>query len=167
MEQAGGEVEATSWVIHAVAPSETWPLRQRVLRPHQTLEELVVDGEYGPLAGWYAASVSGEVVGCAGVLPEPRQNGPRDGWRLRSMATAPEVRGLGVGQQLLLRCCEHVAGHGGSSIWCTARVHAAGFYLAHGFHSVGDAFDIVGIGPHLLMEADVDGLTAAGRARRS
>ncbi len=167
MEKTGGEAAATSWVIHAVAPSETWPLRQRVLRPHQTFEELVIDGEYGPLAGWYAASVSGEVVGCAGVLPQPRHDGAKDEWRLRSMATAPEVRGLGVGRQLLRRCAEHVVGHGGTAIWCTARVHAAGFYLAHGFHAVGDAFDIVGIGPHLLMEADVERLTTAGRGPRS
>lgn len=167
MGETGEAMAATTWVIHPVAPSETWPLRQRILRPHQTFEELVVEGEYDPLAGWYAASVDDIVVGCAAVLPRPRQDGPRDGWRLRAMATAPEIRGRGAGRQLLVRCVEHVVHHGGKSVWCTARVEAAGFYLAHGFEMVGDPFELTGIGPHLLMEADVEGLTAGGRDPRS
>ena len=67
------------------------------------------------------------------------------------MATEPDVRGAGFGAALVAACVEHAAAHGGSELWCNARMGALGFYRRMGFDVVSDEFDIPGIGPHVVM----------------
>jgi GNAT superfamily N-acetyltransferase len=94
----------------------------------------------------------GPVVGIATVAPEGHPSDPRPGdWRLRGMATAPEVRGRGLGALLLTACLEHARARGGDRVWCNARVTAEGFYLRGGFLPEGARFDIPDIGPHVVM----------------
>jgi GNAT superfamily N-acetyltransferase len=81
----------------------------------------------------------------------PQDEDEPHAWRLRGMATLPEVRGQGYGGALLERCLRHALDRGGDLAWCTARVPAAGFYRRYGFVSVGDVFDVAPIGPHILM----------------
>lgn len=142
------------WHVTAVEPAITRGLRGRVLRPGQSDDELRVPHEDDPDAGWYAVVIGDVVVGCAGVLPDPRPDGPPHGWRVRAMATAPDHRSQGVGAALLARCARHVEDHEGSEIWCTARVTAAEFYLRRGFAAVGGPFEFHGLGPHLTMVGD-------------
>lgn len=87
-------------------------------------------------------------MGIASLYREARLG---DGWRLRGMATEPDVRGAGFGTALLAACMEHVAASGGGELWCNARVPAVGFYQRAGFEVVSEAFDIAGIGPHVVM----------------
>lgn len=148
---------AEPWVVQAVDPAVTHPLRRRVLRPDQTLEELVVPGEGDPLSGWYAATFGGEVVGCAGIIPESRE-GHVGEWRLRAMAVDPEMQGRSIGVALVARCVRHVIEANGVWVWCKARTAASGFYTRLGFSVVGDAYEIPGIGEHVTMEAPVSRL---------
>jgi L-Ala-D/L-Glu epimerase len=141
-------------VVGRVDPAVTRPLRREVLRPGQTDEELMVDFEEDPDARWFAAEVDGTIVGCAAVLPDPRPDGAPDGRRVRAMATITEVRGRGVGRSLLWACAEYAVERSAGELWCTARTHAAGFYLNHGFERLGGPFDLHGLGPHVLMRAD-------------
>ena len=94
------------------------------------------------------------MVGIASLYREPGPGGAH-GWRLRGMATAPEVRGQGFGMALLVACVDHVAAGGGGELWCNARGPAVGFYRRAGFDVVGDEFDIPGIGPHVVMTRTV------------
>jgi predicted GNAT family N-acyltransferase len=131
-------------------------VRRQVLRPHQTLEELIVPGEDDPEAGWFAAfhtRVVGDVViGTAGVFPEDRPETGPGGWRLRAMAaTTP---GAGVGTALLEACLAHAGERGGRYLWCSARVPAMGFYIRRGFVTVSDAYEPPGLGPHVTMLRD-------------
>jgi predicted GNAT family N-acyltransferase len=61
------------------------------------------------------------------------------------------MRGLGCGRALLAACVAHVQGQYGALLWCNARVEAAEFYARHGFHQVGDVFEIPTVGPHFRM----------------
>jgi GNAT superfamily N-acetyltransferase len=147
---------AASFDIRRVDPVLTRPVRRQVLRPHQTLEELIVPGEDDPEAGWFAAydtQVAGDVViGTAGVFPEDRPETGPGGWRLRAMAaTTP---GAGVGTALLEACLAHAGERGGRYLWCSARVPAMGFYIRHGFVTVSDAYEPPGLGPHVTMLRD-------------
>jgi predicted GNAT family N-acyltransferase len=36
-------------------------------------------------------------------------------------------------------------------VWCNARVDAAGFYRRYGFEAEGGVFDLLAIGPHVVM----------------
>lgn len=142
-------------LVRPVAPAETRELRRRILRPHQTLEELTVPGEDSPDAGWFAAIKDGRVVGTAGVFPEPRPAQPDPAaWRLRAMATDEQVRGTGLGGWLLRACLDHARGRGAGSVWASVRLPAVGFYERHGFAVTSDPWDEPELGPHVRMEAD-------------
>jgi GNAT superfamily N-acetyltransferase len=134
------------------------PLRQRVLRPHQTVAEQVYAGDDDPRAAHFAAYADeddgdGEPVGIASITPEPHpgDGGPGD-FRVRGMATDPERgRGTGAGGALLLACLDHARAHGGTRVWCNARTPARGFYERCGFAVEGEEFELPGIGPHYVM----------------
>jgi GNAT superfamily N-acetyltransferase len=150
-------------VIRPITAAETRPMRQSVLRPGKTLEELVYPGDDDPgCAHLGAFDDAGRLVGIATVFPDVAPTELRGvmpdaafeaglAYRLRGMATLPDVRGAGHGRALLQACFDHARGHGGSYLWCNARVGAAGFYRAMGLQAFGDSFEIDLIGPHYVM----------------
>ena len=71
------------------------------------------------------------------------------------MATAPQVRGQGVGAATLRYGMAEIRRRGGTRLWCNARTGALGFYLRLGFSMVGDEFEIEPIGPHYAMEREL------------
>src|SRR3954454_11166419 len=82
-------------VVRAIPVADTRPLRQSVLRPHQTLEELAAHEPPDAFAvGVFAA---GELISVGFVARE----GEPGSWRVRGMATAPEARGRGAGAAVL------------------------------------------------------------------
>jgi predicted GNAT family N-acyltransferase len=139
--------------VERVDPEVVRPLRQAVLRPHQTVAEQVFDGDDDPRAAHFAVREDGVVLGIASITPEPF---PRDGtagdFRVRGMATEPERgRGTGAGGALLRACVEHARTSGATRVWCNARTPARGFYERAGFTAVGAEFTLPDIGPHFVM----------------
>lgn len=146
---------ATSPLIRRVSAEEVRPLRHRVLRPGQAFEDTAFAGDD---AGAHLGAFDGEeLVGIASLYREDRVGGPAGGWRLRGMATDAGVRGAGFGAALLDGCIGHVATAGGTELWCNARMAAVGFYRRAGFEIVSEAFDIPGIGGHVVMARPVPG----------
>ena len=155
---------AANVTVEAVEPSRTLLLRQQVLRPNLTVEELAqagVFGDDGLDTGVYGAidTSSGELVGTGNVRREPpppelEADVPEarvtDQWRLRGMATRPDLRSHGIGRQVLDACVRHVAERGGGFLWCNARVGARQFYARAGFSEWGDEFESVGV-QHVVM----------------
>lgn len=148
--------------IAPVAAERVRPLRARVLRPGVPEAQLVYPGDAAPGALHLAALRGDEVVGIASLNPEPPPPvlagaagapgaGTARAWRLRGMATAPEVRGDGCGALLLQGCFEHVRAQGGGLLWCNARLVALGFYEKLGLARIGERFEIGDIGPHYVM----------------
>lgn len=127
-------------------------VRHTVLRPHQEPWQIAFEGDDALDTLHVGAFVEGDLVGVATVMREPLPGeDDADAWRLRGMATLPEVRGQGYGGALLERCLTHIADHGGHAVWCNARVDAAGFYRRYGFVAEGGVFDLPAIGPHVVM----------------
>lgn len=143
--------------VGRVASERTLGVRRRVLRPGRSEEETRFAGEDGPDVAWFGAvratgvDEPGEVVGSAGVYPEPSPDG-RPGWRIRGMATDEEVRGIGVGALVLDGVLDHVRDGGGGLVWANVRLGARAFYESRGFRAVTDVFDIPDVGPHVRME---------------
>ena len=136
-------------VIRRVTAEDIRPLRHSVLRPGQAFLETRYPGDD---AGVHFGAFDGDrLVGIASLYEEDRVDGPAGGWRLRGMATDPEVRGVGFGAALLAACLAEVAAAGGSELWCNARMVAVGFYRKGGFEVVSDEFEVPGIGPHVVM----------------
>lgn len=143
--------------VRRISAAETRPLRHRVLRAGQSFEQTIYSRDDHPETLHLGAfDESGELVGITSMYREPRPHRhDRFAWRLRGMATLPEVRGEGYGKEMLAACVEHVARAGGGELWCNARLPVVGFYRRAGFEVVGEPFDIDGIGPHVVMVRQV------------
>ena len=127
-------------------------LRHSLLRPHQDPWEIVFDGDDASDTLHVGAFRGEELVGIASVMRwSPPEEESDTAWRVRGMATVPEVRGQGYGGALLERCLSHATDHGGHVVWCNARVPAVGFYRRYVFEPEGDVFEVPVIGPHVLM----------------
>ena len=144
-------------MVRPVTAAETRPLRAAVLRPGTPPERLVYPGDDHPEALHAGAFEGGRLVGIATIYPEPPPEAYRDAlpaggaFRLRGMATLPEVRGAGHGRRLLEACFAHVRAHDARVLWCNARVVALDFYRRMGLETIGPEFEIAGIGPHYVM----------------
>lgn len=128
-------------------------LRHQLLRPHQEPWEIVFEGDDEADTAHLGAFEDDVLVGIASVMREapPWDPAATRAWRLRGMATLPEIRGQGYGGALLERTLAHAVDQGAELAWCTARVPAVAFYRRFGFERVGGVFDVPPIGPHILM----------------
>lgn len=145
--------------VERVPVDTTLPLRQRILRPHETIDELRLAGDDDPDTGHFAAfDERDEVVGTASVRHEapPWDPSASSAWRLRGMATAEGRRSQGIGAKVLAATIDHVAEHGGGLLWCNARTPAIEFYRRAGFETRGDEWLDPVIGPHVAMLRWVD-----------
>jgi predicted GNAT family acetyltransferase len=148
-------------VVELVDAQVVRPLRRAVLRPHQPPEQSAYPGDDNPLSAHAVVRLtqfrlhedSDDVVAAGSVIPAPPPWEPLrfDGWRIRGMATRPDVRERGLGGLVLDALLDHVAAHGGGLVWCNARVAAEGLYARVGFTPRGQVFEIPGIGPHIQM----------------
>lgn len=124
--------------IEEVSADDLLLLRSIVLRPALPIDAARYDRDDDPEAHHLAVRlVDGRVVGSATFFPDewPGAQPPVDGWawRLRGMATAPEVRGTGTGGLLLQAVIDQVDELGGRLLWCEARTSALGFYERYAF----------------------------------
>jgi GNAT superfamily N-acetyltransferase len=133
--------------VTTVPMEATRPLRQAVLRPHQTVDEL---GDQEPAAAVAIAAVAddGELLAVGLVGRE----GGEGSWRVRGMATEPEARGQGLGGAVLGALIDHAVSNGATRVWCHARVPAANLYRRAGFEPISDEFEKPDTGPHFVME---------------
>ena len=139
--------------IRRITAAETHQLRQSLLRPHQRLEEMRYPGDDDPDSVHLGGFLEGRLSGILSL----RQAGNPDfdlgerPFKLRGMATVPEVRGSGLGAALLANCIQYARLFGGTAVWCNARRGAVGFYGRGGFQTLGEVFEVPVIGPHVVM----------------
>jgi ribosomal protein S18 acetylase RimI-like enzyme len=132
--------------VQEVSLEQTRALRQAILRPHETLEQLAADEPAGAFA--VGAFDHSELVAVGLIAPD---GGP-GAWRVRGMATAPHARGVGAGTAVLDTLVKHALEHGASRVWCNARTPARSLYERAGFRVISDEFELPRIGPHFVME---------------
>lgn len=150
--------------IEQVAAPTTRALRGRVLRPGTelaALERVLGDSvdEAVHLAAYAADRLVGAVFIHPGDVPPNADDALRRlerhargrAWRLRGMATEPDVRGEGYGAALVRACLTYVAERHDELLWCNAREAAYGFYERLGFSYYSDSFELKEIGPHRVM----------------
>lgn len=129
------------------------PLRFRVLWPHKSsVVECVLAIDTALDTFHCAVKQHGEVVACCTLYPESCERFPGTGvYRLRAMATAPEVRGQGAGKRMLQFALEECVRRGAQLVWCDARLKAVPFYHALGFDALPEVYEVPLIGPHQFM----------------
>lgn len=131
---------------------EIYPLRSQILRPGQPLELSQYPGDDSPENFHLAAMEKDVIVGIASFYLEPfKEFSAKKPYRLRGMATAPEVRGQGHGRALVESGLEELRARGCDLLWFNARQVAFGFYEKMGFQYHGEMFELPLIGPHKVM----------------
>ncbi len=142
--------------VRPISAADTRPLRQAILRPHQSIHELAFHGDDAPDTLHVGAFCNEQHVGVASVLrdPPPGEVGATF-WRLRAMAVLPDLQRRGCGAALLEACLAHARKHDGKTLWCNARSSAAGFYRKFGFEICSEEFELPRIGPHFVMQRPI------------
>ena len=120
-------------------------MRRQVLRPHQTVAELA--SHEPPEAFAVGAFEANRLVAVGLVGPE----GEPGEWRVRGMATLPEIRGRGAGSAILEALLDHAREHGATAVWANVRTPARTLYERAGMEVVSDQFELPDIGPHVVM----------------
>ncbi|WP_050424558.1 GNAT family N-acetyltransferase [Bradyrhizobium tropiciagri] len=137
--------------VRLISLEEGEELRRRVLRPGEKNWRI----SFCPASDFFhmGAFHASQLVSVASFLVESSDNafiGQGESWRLRGMATSPEMQSRGVGGRVLGQGLAEVEKRNGALVWCHGRLSAARFYQNHGFESVGDVFEIPGTGLHAL-----------------
>ena len=136
-------------VVRAVAVKDTRVLRQAVLRPHLTVEQMI---ESEPANAFAVGAFEDEQLVAVGLVgPE----GEPGAWRVRGMAAAPVARGRGAGTAVLEALLAHACSHGASRVWASVRIPARTLYERAGFQAVSEEYEEPKIGPHVLMSREV------------
>jgi predicted GNAT family N-acyltransferase len=137
----------------ACKASETYELRQKILRPHQTLNEVEFSGDMDSDTYHCAAIVDGKIVGVASIYKEDldEKHTAGKGWRIRGMCVEEDFRMRNYGLHLLGNLISHARSKGGEYIWCNARTGALGFYVTEEFEPISEEFQIEGIGAHVVV----------------
>jgi len=143
--------------VRAVPPAATYALRQRVLRPHQRVEDMGLPGDDDPSTVYLATPPDdGTVTGCLRLQPVPCPwRDESRAWQLRAMAVDEVWRGQGLGATLVAGAVDHVARAGGGLLWCNARIAARSFYERAGFVVVTEPWEEPHVGPHVGMWREV------------
>ncbi|UGQ48624.1 GNAT family N-acetyltransferase [Massilia endophytica] len=133
------EIRYGSWEAMA---ADAKPIRLEVFVQEQGVPpELEMDAMDAKCVHAVAYSAEGQPVGTGRLLP----NG-----HIGRMAVLRSARGTGIGGALLKGLLAQAEQRGHDEVVLHAQLHAAEFYLAHGFKSEGEVFQEAGI-PHIEM----------------
>lgn len=146
--------------IKMVNTNDIKSIRHQVLWPHlASVEDCVIEADAVETTFHIGAIENNTVVGTSTFMVDenPKISELKSGnqYRLRAMATSPEVRGKGYGEQIIRYALTQLKSKSIDLLWCDARLNATGFYEKLGFNLVGDIYEVPNIGPHKLMYIEV------------
>ena len=138
--------------VRRINHRDTYSIRQKILRPNGREKDCQFEGDNDDQTFHLGAFIDGKLVSIASFFFErhPRFDEPYQ-FRLRGMATIEEYRKQGLSAALLNRGFPIIKQNLCHLVWCNARKEAIGFYSKNGFETVGEEFEVEGIGPHILM----------------
>ena len=137
---SSAETARRAWDIRVVSPAETFALRREVLRSNTATTDVNFDGDDAAIHLVACDPTGGNTVAISSWFQRNRPQQPVTGLQLRGMASSPEFRGTGAAQALLNAGIELARTLHVDEVWARARDTALGFYLAHGFKTVGDGY---------------------------
>lgn len=139
--------------IKLLKPEDIRPLRLKVLWPHkETIEACSLPIDTDSTTFHVGAVQDEKVVGTSTFLIDINPKfAEKKQYRLRAMATDPEIQGTGTGAKIIEKGIEELKNRGIKLLWCDARLKATGFYEKLNFKVLGDIYEVPVIGPHKLM----------------
>lgn len=138
--------------VKQITPEETLELRQKILRPNQSIEECVYDSDHFRESFHLGAFKDDELISVASFLKENhREFEEMNQYRIKGMATLEEFRDHGAGSALLHDGEKILKRKHARFLWCKAKYPVSNYYRRFGLREHGEAFVIDSIGPHKLM----------------
>ncbi len=142
--------------ILKINADDTFPLRHKILRPHQPISQSCFSGDFDETTAHFGAFQQSKIIGIISIYKTDTSSiSDHDSWQLRAMATEENSRGKGVGSKLLARAEKHSLENGAFCVWANARFEAIDFYKKSGYSIFGNEFNIDGIGLHYLVYKNV------------
>lgn len=139
-------------IIKKISSSETFLVRQPVLRAGKPIESCHFDGDDLETTHHFGLYLAQELVGIISlfktsnpVFTESNQ------YQIRGMAVLQNQQKKDFGKALILHSEAFCKNHNVDLIWFNARVEAVGFYEKMGYHTKGIPFDIPDVGEHIVM----------------
>ncbi len=138
--------------IRKVKVSETYRLRNEILRPNQPIESCQWNGDNDPSTFHLGAYVSDSLVGILSLYKATAHACPMaEAYQLRGMAIAEKARGRGYGKMLALHGESVVVEASGAFIWANARISALAFYQKLNYILHSERFSVDGVGLHVRV----------------
>jgi predicted N-acetyltransferase YhbS len=138
--------------IRQIPACETYPMRHTILRPHQSFEACIYQGDEEETTFHLGAFSEGKLISIGTFLKvsSPKFDGVFQ-YQLRGMATDPQYRRQKAGSALMAEAEKLLRAKDVNLLWCNARLGVKDYYTHIGFTQVGDVFEIEPIGPHVIM----------------
>jgi ElaA protein len=139
------------------APAECVAIRRRVFIEEQGVPEAdELDGHDGERAHFLARDARGRAIGCACLRPYGAQH------KVERVAVLPELRGTGLGRDLMAAVEVHAREIGARDLVLHAQASVVEFYEKLGWGSLGPRFFEAGI-EHQKMRKRLDHPEGAAR----
>ena len=127
------------------------PLRQAVFVDEQRVPADMEWDEYDPLSVHAVLPApDGSAAACGRLLPTDREGADAGFCHIGRMAVRRDLRGRGLGAQVLDALVAASRGRGDAGVVLHAQCSAQGFYAGRGFIARGETFDEAGIA-HIAM----------------
>lgn len=141
-------------IIRQVGVEDVYRLRHQILRPDQSDERVVLEGDELSDTAHFAAFIGDQQVGIVSVCHQPVrffEDQYQNSWRIRAMGVVDAYQHQGIGRVLLATAMDYAKEMGADIIWCDARAHAIRFYEKSGFKVASEEFEVPEVGPHYVM----------------
>ena len=144
-------------IIKNITVSETFLVRQPVLRPGKALKSCEFEGDNLETTCHFGLFIDEKLIGIVSVFTTKNTafTTPNQ-FQIRGMAILPKFQKQGFGQKLVNHCEEYIQDQKGTLIWFNARENAVSFYEKLHYKKIGDPFSIADIGLHYLMKKEID-----------
>ncbi len=138
--------------INKVDAEKIRPLRHAELRKGQDFSTTSYLKDCAESTFHIACIIDDKPVTCATFYPETSTKiKSENAYRLRGMATDSNFQRKGYASDLMAESFKELKKRDCDMVWCNARLAAVPFYKSVGFKTIGDLFNIAGIGPHYYM----------------
>lgn len=132
-----------SITIHPILPSQTWPLRHKVMWPDKPIDYVKLpEDEQGLHFGLFVENQLVSVISLFITGTEAQ---------FRKFATDTAEQGKGYGTQLLAHLIKEAQMAGVKRLWCNARMDKVAYYERFGMQKTKQTFGKGGI-DYVIME---------------
>ena len=139
--------------IKSISANDTFTVRQPVLRPDRPIEDCCFELDNHASSLHLGMELNGEIIAVLSALPIKCENFPNlTSMRLRGIATLHAFQKKGLGSQLMIEVEKRLLKLKKIKLlWLNARISAKPFYQNLGYESMGETFNIQGVGDHQFM----------------